>query len=69
MFHGHGSWDKVLDIKFTGKIALLKEMTIINYSDSPILEVLVPVAEVIFILNDNPLPPRGRWWLTVTPIT
>ena len=43
------------------KRVVLKELTILIYSDSPVMEASVPASGVFFILTDNPSPPCGKW--------
>ena len=47
---------------------MFKEVNILSYLYSPILDVLAPVDEVLFILNANTSPPCVRWWLAVLNI-
>ena len=68
MPHVHGTWDKVLYLKHTRKIVMLKEYTRSSYSYYSILEVSVPVGELFFILTDNPSPPCGGWGAEVLPL-
>ena len=61
----NGNGGKLIYINNIRKIVLLKEVNILRYLDSPILDVSYPVAEVLFILNTNPSPLHGRWWTAV----